>query len=335
MKSNKGEMKMKKFKTIFSLIVILFVTSSLYACTSQSQISSEVKTTEQTIEQTTEQTIEQTNDSYVTMDINPSVGIVVDDNNIVVAIHPLNEDGEILLLNLDLINQNIDIVLELLLDKSIELGFIDVEAIETLVEISVIGNDLDIEQNVRERVQNRVRVVLEERNIPTQVREKVFTQELINEAAALNMTPRQYQLIKTAMMADPSLTIEEARNIDVEKLVQTVRANNRAMAEVAQSLKDEFLAAKQAVLDTYLPLIEQLEADIAAATLALEPTEALELELTELIAEMEAAHQAVVDEFVSQTTSLRLALQVRHNSLVEQNRQKVEDFIGGNLTNRP
>ncbi len=61
--------------------------------------------------------------SYI-IDINPSVCIVTDDSDVVVNAYSLNNDGDELLADFDVNGKKLDDVLKLIVDSSIEKGFI-------------------------------------------------------------------------------------------------------------------------------------------------------------------------------------------------------------------
>ena len=95
----------------------------------------------------------QTDETYVTLDMNPAVSFIIDEDDNVVLVNPLNKDGEIVLFNLDLVGENIETAIDRLIGEAGELGFIDPDTAETLAETDVIGRDLDIKARVRARVQ--------------------------------------------------------------------------------------------------------------------------------------------------------------------------------------
>lgn len=70
------------------------------------------------------------NAGYFSVDINPSVQVFVNNDNAVNAVKAANEDGEILLENIDegLIGQTPDDAIQLILQSALELGYIDVNA---------------------------------------------------------------------------------------------------------------------------------------------------------------------------------------------------------------
>ncbi|MFA5007548.1 MAG: hypothetical protein WC509_08845, partial [Candidatus Izemoplasmatales bacterium] len=95
-------------------------------------------------------------DTYVTLDINPSIDLTVSGNDKVLDANALNEDGEVLLLELDLIGETSADALEMIIDKAIELGFIDIEAAEAVVSVSTISENAELGETVRTRVKESI-----------------------------------------------------------------------------------------------------------------------------------------------------------------------------------
>ncbi len=268
--------------------------------------------------QTTDDSI-QTDETYVTLDMNPAVSFIIDEDDNVVLVNALNEDGEMLLFNLDLVGENIETAIDRLIGEAGDLGFIDPDAAETVVEIEVIGRDIALENRVRARFEEALEKAFEDRDMPVQVRDRVYDQAFIQEAQQRGLEAREYRLIQQALMADPELSEEEARNLDTDELVALVREHGQNISEHAQALRESFLTAKQEVFDYYNPQIEDLENQIEAAIEADEPVEDLEAELDALEAEKHAALMDVVDDFTTQAQAIR-------NEMITEFHQRKEDF---------
>jgi hypothetical protein len=294
----KEVLQMKKF----IITSMLFVVLTLAACTSKTEA-------------------EETS-TYVTMDMNPAVSFIIDEEDNVVLINALNEDGEILLFNLNVVGQNIEQALEMLIEEAGHLGFIDPE-VETVIEVEVIGENTAIENAVRIKVETGLNKAFEERSLPVQVSGKVYDEDFIAEAQAKGLTAREYRLVKEALFANPELSMEEAVQMDTTELIEQVREHGQNISEFAVSLKDDFLAAKQEVFEEYLPQIEALEAQIEEAIANEEPTEELEAELEALQQEMHDALMAVVTDFVTQAQSIRDMIEQQYQDL----RDEFEDRI--------
>ncbi|TVP85672.1 MAG: hypothetical protein EA375_03660 [Acholeplasmataceae bacterium] len=252
-------------------------------------------------------------DVYVTMDMNPSIAVIIDGDEKVTLATPMNEDGELLLLNLDIIGLNIEVAIELIINEAAELGFIDPE-VETVIEIDVLGILEEVENRIRNKVGDAIENEFQLRELPVQVRERVYDPEFVAEAASKGLTAREYRLAQMAVQAQPDLSLEEAVQLRPDELIARVRENGENLANMVQEVKDAFLTAKTDVLDTYLPQIQALEALIEEALENEEDTTDLEAQLVALKQDMHDELRAVVDDFVTQSQALRDALETEHQN---------------------
>lgn len=255
----------------------------------------------------------QSEDVYVTMDINPSIALIIDGDEKVTLATPMNEDGELLLLNLDLIGLNIEVAIELIINEAAELGYIDPE-VETIIEIDVLGILEEVENRIRNKIGDAIENEFQLRELPVQVRARVYDPDFIAEAASKGLTAREYRLAQMAVRAQPDLSIEEAVKLRPDELIARVRENGDNLANMVQEVKDAFLAAKSEILDTYLPQIQALEALIEAAIENEEDTTDLEAQLIALKQDMHDELMTVVDDFVTQSQALRDALETEYQN---------------------
>lgn len=264
--------------------------------------------------------------AYVTMDINPSIGFTVDDQNRVVALEALNADGEVLLSNLEVEDLELDEAMQTLLDEAIDLGYIALDEEETTVEIDVVGENEELEDELQEEVTKEVEDTLDSRHIPHQVKEKTYQQDFVDEAKKLNMSPAHYRLMQQAMLLDPELTVEEATELHVNGLVHLINEHHGKGRGISASLKEEFLTAKEAIRTTYVPQIQELEEAIELAIANGEPTEELEAQLSELKDAMEQEIKTVVENYKTQSKAYRETLKEKHRERMESHHEKVEEF---------
>lgn len=263
-------------------------------------------------------------DTYVTLDINPSVELIVTPRERVIYANALNEDGEVLLGELNLIGLKLDVALQLIIDTAIELGFIDVDSEETLVEVSAISNNNQMGQMIRDRIKDQINQRFNDRAINGGAQDKTeenYLPAFVLEARSYGVTPGFLFLAQKAVFMDDSLTLEIALEMEVSELQAIIRAQFDNQRIVIQSLKDEFLAARAAIVEVYKPQLEALEAQIEALELEIETTtdEALRIALEAQLVILLDAHdtlrltfkaelETLRDTFVEQSKTLRLQL---------------------------
>ncbi len=268
-----------------------------------------------------------TDNTYVTIDINPSVELIVSPREIVLYANPLNEDGELLLANLDLIGLPLDEATELIIQESINLGFISTDTDdETLVKISTISENNEIGDKIRNRIKEHINNAFKERAMMGRAEDKGFTPEFLAEAESYSVTPGFLFLAKSAILVDDTMTLEDALALTQAELIQIVKDSREANREVAQALKDEFMEARALIFDEYLPQIQALEAQIEAAGEDVNTSE-LQAELDALKVEFHDAVTALRDDFHAQTAAFRAQVQAQHVLRMQEHHEQVEAFL--------
>jgi len=245
-------------------------------------------------------------DAYVTVDINPSVELIVTPRDKVIYANPLNEDGELLLLNLTLVGLNLDEALELIIDEAIALGFIDVDSEEpAIVSIDVISKNSELGEKVRTQAKEKINNAFVDRAMVGRAEDKGFVPEFLAEAESYGVTPGFLRLAKSAIEVDDLLTLEEAVLLTQEELMDILKEARQANQEVRHQLREEFHAQRQLIFDEFHPQIAVLEEEIAVLEALIEAgegdLEAYQIELDEKLAALEA----LVTEFRQQMTALR------------------------------
>lgn len=307
-----GEMEVMTMTYLKNILLAVFVLASILgisACGQDEEITEVLGTT----------------DSYVTIDINPSINLVVSPAGIVIYVAPLNEDGELLLLELDLIGLTLEEATDLIIAQAIVLGFIDVDSDEVIVKINVMNIDDLVRDRVRDRVKEHINNAFLKRAMMGRAEDKVFDPELIAEAEGYGVTPGFLFLAKRIVELNDELILEDVLLMTQEELIGLMNDAKDAAKEVAQALKEQFFAARQVLLDTYLPQIEALNDQIALATGD---------ELDALLIQLEALEQALHDEmfalreqFHAESAVLHLQMRLQHQARVNMHHQKVQDFL--------
>lgn len=261
-------------------------------------------------------------DSYVTLDINPSIELIVTPKEKVIYANPLNEDGELLLLEIDIIGLDLEEATEIIIDKAIELGFIDVDSEEVYVSVSTINMQAQIGETIQNRVKEAVNEAFKNRAMMGKAVDKDFGSGYVEEANSFGVTPGFYRLAQSAV-SNSDLTLEEALAMTQQELMDLVQTTRRERREVSQMLKDEFFAARQLLFDEYLPQIEALEQQILEST---EDTTELESQLEALEQELHDKVALLRDEFHAETEALRAEEKAMIQNRVNQFKDAVEQF---------
>lgn len=294
---------MKSLKFVLTLLMLLSAITALVAC------SDEVVA----------------HDAYVTLDINPSIELVVTPREKVIYANPLNEDAEILLLGLDLIGMDLDDAIDLIITEAINLGFIDVDAEEVTIAVTSIADQAELGNVIRERVKAIINQAFQNRAMMGRAEDKGFVPDFVAEAEAWGVTPGFLFLARKVTEMDDEITLEEALEMTVDELNAILRTRAAEHKEVAQALREQFLAERDAILAQYEDLIEALLEQLEDATP--EDRDAILAELDNLRADLQGELADLRDEFLAQSMALRLELHAIRQQHIEANRQNVEDFL--------
>jgi DNA repair exonuclease SbcCD ATPase subunit len=292
--------------------------------------------------------------AYVTLDINPSVELIVTPKEKVIYANPLNEDGEVLLADLQLVGLDLDDAIELIIETAVELGYIDVDEEETIVSVTAISKNSQIGELIRNKVKEHVNNAFKERAMVGRAEDKEdngYVPAFLEEAQSYEVSPGFLFLAKKAVFVNDELTLEVAVEMEVDELQAIIREAFEDHKEIATTLKDEFLAARQELFDEYLPQFEDYDAQIedlemqivdleAQIELGEGDVEALEAEKADLEAQLAALQEEFAtlraefkeklmelrDEFLEETKALREQFKQMHQHLRETHQQRVQEF---------
>ncbi len=257
-------------------------------------------------------------EDYVTIEINPAIDMVLE-NDKVQSVAALNEDGEILLVNLNLLDKDVDDAIDEIVDEAIDLGFIDPDATETTVEIDSTS------ETAMNKVQNHFNEAFQERGMFGKAIQKQ-NDELIDEAEELGVTVGFLRLVYRVIEADDTITFEDALAMEQKDLIDILKNKNAELRMMARELKADFLEQRQVLFDEYLPQIQALEAEIEALEASTEDTSALVQELDQLKAELHDLVAQLRESFQEQGEIIRQRIQTRNQERVNQYEETVSAF---------
>lgn len=282
---------MKSFKWILSFAIIFGAVFMLASCATA---------------------VSAQDDTYLTIDINPSVELIVNKREKVIYANPLNEDAEVLLADIDLIGMDLDEAVDLIIQTAIELGYIDTEATETFVSVSTISQNSEMGEKIRERAKAHINEAFSKRYMMGRAEDKGFTPEFLAEAEGYGVTPGFLFLAKAAVEVSDELLLEDALLMTVQELQAILQEAKAEMREVAHALREQFLTDRQALYDLYFPQLETLHQELEtkeAELLALqESLAAKEAELLEAAEENKSAIEAEIVTINAEIEALNLEI---------------------------
>ena len=173
--------------------------------------------------------------TYVTIETNPSIELVVNDKGVVVAVNGTNEDGKLLLNGEEFEGEKVEEVTEQIITLTEELGFAfkgNVDSESQTVEISVTANTVEVAKAIEEKVKNEVDATITELGLDAKLE-------------VLEAKNREY-FEKIVLAYDPTLTEEEAKAMTVEELLVRVNDATKEKAQfVSVKLEEYYLTLKE------------------------------------------------------------------------------------------
>lgn len=190
--------------------------------------------------------------TIVQVDVNPSIEMIVDENNQVVSIRGLNDEGKMIIEGETIVGKSLDEAVETIIRLETQMGYLLVSATDNEVTITISAQNDRLVQQMQEKTKSYI----------ANACEKVNVQAKINEVKGYVIEELQ-TLAKTL---DPTLTEEEIQNLTYDQLIHVVELYHLEVANLASVKLEEMyrqvkaqeirLAEKEATKQA----VDQLEA---------------------------------------------------------------------------
>lgn len=168
------------------------------------------------------------------VDINPSVEFILDEDNKVLSVAALNDDGALIIAGEAFVGKTAEDAVELMVSISTEAGYLvkgDLSAGQDGITISITGDE-EAAQKLYEDVKADVDAFLEESGINAAVER--------GEALKLDA------LRALVQKADPTLTDEEVASMTEEQLLNALKISRIETAQLlTEELREAYAAAKE------------------------------------------------------------------------------------------
>ncbi len=233
-----------------------------------------------------------------TLDVNPGVRVYVKADDTVIAVEATNEDGESVVVELDLEGENYEAVVEEIIDKMEEKGFINGD--ESSVLISVEKKVRDISEKLNEKIEKtfekhgkKVAVIEQELDKLDEEMKKAIS-DIANKH---HISEGKAYLIDKIREEFPELSEEDLANLNVDDL-------NMILEEVSEDIKCEFkkidkpshkdYIGREQALAVALESLEITEEDVTSSRVQVTNRERKMLYMVEFVYG-ELAYKIIVD----------------------------------------
>jgi len=203
-------------------------------------------------------------DAIISLDVNPGVEITLGRNQKVLKFEATNDDGELIVTDLNLKGKKLDEAVDLLMEKFVEEGYISAEANSVLVSVNAkkIKNTDEMSALITEKITSKLSESGVEASILTQVVSE--HDEIKALAEEYNMSFGKARLIYELVSKDGRHTFEELASLTVHEISILLRENDLIPEDVKEEgkISDLALITKEDALAKALESVELTEEDV-------------------------------------------------------------------------
>ena len=264
--------------------------------------------------------------TYIGLRINPEIEMVTDETGVVVSANAVNNDGEVVLSEVELEGKTAEDAVVEFTETAVDLGYMDVEAGKDTVYVDVNSENAEITEKVEKSLSDKLMKFFEKKGIAGKVSKEVLDTYLA-AAEEWNVTPGHAKMIARILAANPELTYDELLNLTVKDLLELLKTNIKNK-DVAADLKDNYKDAVKALKDEYKEMfklreeIEDIEDDLDDEDdLTAEEKAALEAEL----AEKKAALEALEKEYNEKLDAIKAEFKASSEQAREEHKKEAEE----------
>lgn len=208
-------------------------------------------------------------DSYVSIDINPSIELTADKNDIVKTIRPMNADAAVLIFGEDFIGMNIEDACVKIIGLAADMGYID-ENGENAIKIVGINDNQEHEEDLSTNIAEKVKAYLTQKSISASISASANPSTALKKAAKQNgVSVGKMALINELCAKNPEITFDEAKTKSVKEINELLKNYDpNTMKNLTSELETEYEQTEQqnqAELQDEITAIQNRYAAIIAA----------------------------------------------------------------------
>ena len=200
-------------------------------------------------------------ESYVSIDINPSLELKLSPSETVTEVRAMNEDAVALLYGEALVGMQIEEALNKVVDLAIEMGYID-ESGENAIKYVAINGNLEKENQLSTLIQEKLQNGFSERGVNCQVLAK-FGNTTAAEAKLQRVSVGKMELIKAAREIDKSLRVSELKEMSVSQINEIITSYDSSAINEAEEDVEENITQIRDQLTAEINIVNAIINDIS------------------------------------------------------------------------
>lgn len=172
-------------------------------------------------------------DSIITLDVNPSLNIIVDAADKVIEVQPLNDDARTVIGDMDFAGSDLDVTVNALIGSMLMNGYLD--DIRNSILVSVANGDTAKAESLQQQVSDMINSAVGEGGFEASVLTQTvtYTSETASLAQQYGISEGKAELILKVVAADPTLTVESLAPLSVNDI--SLIASSRGLSDSSVS----------------------------------------------------------------------------------------------------
>ena len=267
--------------------------------------------------------------TYISMRINPEIEVVADENGEIVSVNAVNEDGEVVLAEVDLVGQSVAEAGETFTEIATELGYLDVDSEDATVYIDAVGENEELCEKLESGLSERIHKYFDNNGIFGKVSPETL-EEYADKVEAWNVSAGQAKMIVRLLDMYPEMTEEEALLLNPAQIMEMIKDHGKSDKKVGAAQREEMKTEVEALKEKYAATfalkdeIRALKQKLEDETLTEDEKTAIRTELETKQAAYDEQMQAYRDEVAALKDSYREKTEEMRNEIKQKAKEKRE-----------
>lgn len=267
--------------------------------------------------------------TYISMRINPEIEVVANEDGEIVSVNAINEDGEVVLSEVDLVGQTVAEAGETFTEVATELGYLDADSEDATVYIDAEGENEELSEKLEKDISDRIHRYFDNNGIFGKVSPETLDQ-YAEKAAEWGLSAGQVKMVIRLLDLYPEMTEEEALVLTPAARMAMLRDSGKKDEKISATLRDELNAEIETIREKYAATfalgeeLKSLRRSLEDKTLSAEERAAIEAQIAEKQAEYETQMKAYRDEVKALKASYRDKTEKVEKDVKRQAREKRE-----------
>lgn len=259
---------------------------------------------------------------YASLRINPEIEMILDSKGKVQAANAINEDGAIVLAELNLVGKDIAEASVLFADKAAELGFMDVNETDNVVYVGLEGENNFAVEEFNKKISGRLNDYFCKNGIYAKVSQETF-EKYAQQMQEWGVNFGQAKMIVRVLDMYPEMSDQDVLALSVQERMKLLKGDKD---NLTPTVRDEYKVECRQLKEEYADMFA-LEDEIEVLRARLEREE-LSQEDTDEINSQIAVKTEQYDLLFAQYKEKRDLLKEEFKSRNEQARQEIDRKCG-------